>query len=145
MQPQDTEEALLLPPDGAVVEETRLTRSWIGPDGFLRIVLKPNSVASVKDAADLDDVVRRLVGESRPPVIADIREIASTDHWTREYYRNMKEVPVCAVAFLVRSTLSRTIGNFFLGMGGFSIPARIFSSPSEALAWLEVQRGSASR
>jgi hypothetical protein len=42
-----------------------------------------------------------------------------------------------AAALLIGSPLTRAIGNFFMGLNKPLIPTRLFTSETEALAWLK--------
>jgi hypothetical protein len=114
---------LLVPPGGTRVVEIRAALLWVEEDGILRILIKPACIARLKDAEELHAAALSLVGRAKTPVLAD--------------YHDKDDLPASAVAFLVESSLSRTIGNFFLGLGRFTIPARLFTSVADAIAWLK--------
>lgn len=50
-----------------------------------------------------------------------------------------------AMAMVTPSTMSRVIGNFFLGFARGGFPTRLFSHEAEAVAWLLEQAASAGR
>jgi hypothetical protein len=64
----------------------------------------------------------------------------------REYYAGAEAQQVnLAVAMLIRSHVSRVIGNFFIGLNKTRFPFRMFSDLDEAVAWLLAARDAAAR
>jgi hypothetical protein len=134
----------LAPPEGVAVEETRAARIWVARDGILHLVLRQGAVVKLPEAIEFLEAGRRLFGHAVFPCLADIRGVNSTDHAVRAFFHENEDLPVNRVAFFVGSTLSRTIGNFFLGLGRFMVPARLFTDYDEAIAWLKLEgRGGA--
>jgi hypothetical protein len=126
-----TSEVFKPPPDAEVYETSTLI-IWLDEDGFLRIVCKPNAVHGPREAEENNAV---FPPGRKGPVIADIRSIASVNREAREMYRAQSE-NTTVLALVVKSPLSRMIGNFFVGLSRLSYPVRLFTDEVEALRWL---------
>ena len=62
---------------------------------------------------------------------------ASATRDAREYYAGPENAKVVlAVALLVRSSIGRMMGNFFLGINKTVFPLRLFGEPEPAIEWL---------
>jgi len=70
-------------------------------------------------------------------VLVDSKGLTSMTHDARQYlslpaaYAGVK-----AAAFVVRSQLTVVMANFYLRMGNFPIPTKLFSSKTAATRWL---------
>jgi hypothetical protein len=134
----------LLPPDGATVITTRVSKVWLGEDGIYRTVTDSNAQMSLEDSQEQVRAYRELGGGERLPLLVDIREIKGMDRQARKYMSGAEATAVIAAAALfVHDSLSRMIGNFFLGINKSTHPARLFADEAEALAWLQEHKGAA--
>jgi len=131
-----------VPDNGVIV--TRTERIWLGGDGIIRAVIHPGLVTTLEDAqenvrgfAELGEGIKRYA-------MIDMRaHAASATREAREYYAGPENAKsVLAVALLVRSSISRMMGNFFLGINRTIFPLKLFAEPEPALSWLESQRAS---
>jgi hypothetical protein len=120
----------------AQVFRTRTAEIWIGDDGIVRVVSRPGAVHEVQDARE--NLAAIPGDELRPrPVLVDIRRIGGLRRGAREVYSSSRENPDSnAIALLVSSTLSKAIGNFFIGLRAVQIPTRLFVDYARALDWL---------
>lgn len=61
----------------------------------------------------------------------------------RDYYAlgGSREGMESAVALIVKSPLSRAIGNFFLGLNKTPLPTKLFTSENHAITWLKTFLG----
>lgn len=50
---------------------------------------------------------------------------------------NGRETSINSFAVIVKSPLSRVIGNFLMGLNKPEIPARLFDNEQEAIHWLK--------
>ena len=70
----------------------------------------------------------------------DITEIDGMTREARQYFAGPETAKVeSAAALLIKSPLTRAIGNFFLGFNKPLFPTRLFTSTEEALLWLKTQ------
>lgn len=120
------------------VIETRATRIWLGEDGILRQIIKPGVELTVADVKEYLAETMNITGGRRLPVLVDTCEIRSVSRAARNYVGG-KEMAryVSASALIVSSPISRAIGNFFIRLNRPIYPTKLFTSESEALAWLK--------
>jgi hypothetical protein len=128
----------LIPADADGVLDTRTERLWLHPDGYVIAEVRPGLIADLDDAIVNVDAVGKLAAGIPRPLLLDMRAHAtSATRECREYYAGAEAQQVnLAVAMLVRSNVSRVIGNFFLGLNRTRFPFRMFSDLGEAVAWL---------
>ncbi|MDC0715848.1 DUF7793 family protein [Nannocystis bainbridge] len=138
-----------IPRDARGVIDTRTERLWLHPDGYVIGEVRPGLIADLDDAIiNVEAVAKLAVGIPRP-LLLDMRAHASSaTRECREYYAGAEAQRVnLAVAMLVRSNVSRVIGNFFLGLNKTRFPFRMFADVDEATAWLRsfIAKGPAER
>jgi len=128
----------LIPVDARGVIQTRTERLWLHPQGYVLAEVRPGLVADLDDAIANVAAVGQLAAGQRRALLLDMRAHAtSATRECREYYAGAEaQVVNLAVAMLVRSNISRLLGNFFLGLNKTRFPFRMFSDVDEALAWL---------
>ncbi len=89
------------------------------------------------DARENLAVIFDIVKGHRAPVMVDLRAIRSQSADARATFAGHEATrATLAVALLIDSTISRVIGNFYLGFNRPQTPTRLFTSVSEADAWL---------
>jgi len=127
-----------IPSDARDVIDTRTERLWLHPDGYVIGEVRPGLVADLDDAIVNVAAVAKLAAGKPRPLLLDMRAHASSaTRECREYYAGSEAQRVnLAVAMLVRSNVSRVIGNFFLGLNKTRFPFRMFADVDEATAWL---------
>ena len=135
----------LIPADAAGVIDTRTERLWLHPDGYVIAEVRPGLIADLDDAVVNVAAVGTLAAGVPLPLLLDMRAHAtSATRECREYYAGAEAQRVnLAVAMLVRSHVSRVVGNFFLGLNKTRFPFRMFSDLDEAVAWLLAARDAA--
>jgi len=78
-----------------------------------------------------------LIGGKAMPFVMDIRHARSLSRDARAYFASEEAREIfSATALIIGSPLSRTLGNFFLGLNRTRMPTRLFTSTPDALAWL---------
>jgi hypothetical protein len=137
----------LIPADAAGVIDTRTERLWLHPDGYVIAEVRPGLIADLDDAIVNVAAVGKLAAGVPLPLLLDMRAHAtSATRECREYYAGAEAQQVnLAVAMLIRSHVSRVIGNFFIGLNKTRFPFRMFSDLDEAVAWLLAARDAAAR
>ncbi len=125
-----------VPDDGVLV--TRTERIWLGRDMIIRAVVHPGLVTTLEDAQENVRGFATVGGDERRYALIDMRaHAASATREAREYYAGPENAKhVLAVALLVRSSISRLMGNFFLGINKTTFPLKLFAEPEPALVWL---------
>ena len=116
-------------------------------EGLATIHLREDGIAVYEyvDRALVDlDGAKRVVAAAaevtdRPrPSLILMQRVARVTREARSYFSDSPENKrvVSRAALVVGTPLSRTIGNFFLGLNRTDIVTRLFGSTEEALAWL---------
>ena len=123
-----------------VSEKIRLRAAEIQlrEDNIIYIDILPNAELVLEDSNEIYDAVMKLAGGKLYPLLIDAESIVSMDRDARK--RFSKETTVSAVALLVKTPLSKIIGNFFVGLNKTSIPFKLFTSKTDAFEWLEAIR-----
>jgi hypothetical protein len=105
--------------------------------GILRGECFEAAEETLEDAQDQVERQRAMLDGRPLPFLMDIRRVRSLSREARTFFASATAAEVfAATALLVRSPLSRAVGNFFLGLNKPSMPTRLFTDETEALAWL---------
>lgn len=122
-------------PDYAI--EITMFWTWMGSDGIARTKTKPNAEILLQHAKENTDAVTSLYKGKKFPLLIDSRNIRSMDKDARAHFStNGRETKINSFAVVVKSPLSRIIGNFFMGLNKPQVPARLFDNEKEAIKWL---------
>ena len=107
-------------------------------DGILRVQLREHVNYSLQDAKETVAAERALTGPvGKTPVLVDMRDIDSSDADARKYFASPDVVSGnSAIALVVDSSLSKVIGNFFIGIDKPACPTKLFTSENDAADWL---------
>ena len=118
--------------------EVRTQVIWRDGDGIIRVRIKPHIDLNLVDAQEALRAITVLCEGRKRPVLVDITEIKSMDREARVFFAGPETAQVeSAAALVVRSPLTRAIGNFFMGLNKPLFPTRLFTSEAEALTWLK--------
>jgi hypothetical protein len=118
--------------------ETRIFYTSLEEDGYILTRVKPGSEIQLQDAKDNTAAVIKLSSGIIYPILVDLREIKSISKEARNHFSMRGRKPnVSAVAMLVKSPVSRIIGNFFIGFNRPVIPIRLFSAEKSAITWVK--------
>ena len=89
------------------------------------------------DAKENVALTLKVTGGRRVPALIDLRLVRSQSSDARAYFAGPETRRVCtAVALLVKSPLSRMIGNFYLGFNRPDVPTKLFDDEEAAAEWL---------
>lgn len=120
------------------VIELRAFTTWLGNDGICYTVVRPNVSIVLKDALENSVSIKEISGDTIYPLLVNLKEINSISKEARDHFSMQDRTPgVSAVAMLIRSPVSRVIGNFFLGINKSAVPTKLFTVESEAVTWLK--------
>lgn len=123
--------------DGTRVIETPTAKLSLRDDGIVHAINLTRSQVTLADAKENVAAALKVAGGKRFPLLADIASVRSVSREARLYYREQASSHAVAAAILVRSPISRVIANFVIGLDRPVIPARLFTSETEALEWLK--------
>jgi hypothetical protein len=120
------------------VTEIKAYYTWMGNDGIARTKVKPYTDVTLEEAKENSIAVNALSAGESFPLLIDSRQIRSITKEARDFFSmNNRESCVSAFAIIIDSPLSRIIGNFFMGLNKPRVPARLFTTETEALKWLK--------
>lgn len=112
--------------------------TWMGEDGIARTKVKPNSEISLNHAIENSNAVNSLFTEKKFPILIDARGIRSMTRDAREFFSTRgRDTKTCAFGIIIKSPISRTVGNFFLGLNKPAVPTRLFDNEENAVEWLK--------
>lgn len=121
--------------------ETRTAIVRRADDRLLRFDMRAGATVELADARELAAATRALMGATPSLVLVDLRQLRAVTREARIHLANPDAgTAAAAVALLVKSPVSRMIGNFFLGVSRASYPTRVFDSEQDALDWLAGHR-----
>jgi hypothetical protein len=122
---------------GAPVE-LRSQFIWLDSDGILHVQVKPQVEIHLEDAREALEQSHLLRAGKLHPVLVDLTHSKGVSREAREYYAGEEAAKSgLAAALLIGSPLARAIGNFFMKFNKPVFPVRLFTSETEALAWLK--------
>ncbi|HWY10262.1 MAG TPA: hypothetical protein VN026_03000 [Bacteroidia bacterium] len=112
--------------------------TWMGPDGIARTKVKPNAEITLNHALENTKVVTSFFLDKKFPILIDSRGIKSMSREAREHFSTRgRDSKTSAFGIVIKSPLSRVIGNFFLGLNRPAVPTRLFDNETDALVWLK--------
>jgi hypothetical protein len=116
--------------------ETPTARYTLRSDGIILQRIKSGARQELKDAQENMEAFLRLAAGQKRLLLVDLRESGPSGRGVREYYAE-NSTRLLASAFLVGSSLSQMIGNFFINVNRPASPCRLFTSEQAALLWLK--------
>jgi hypothetical protein len=118
--------------------EVRTHIIWLEDDGIVRVKVKPNIHITLQDAQVAMRAISEVCGGKTRPALVDMRGLVGMDREARLFFAGEETAKVeAAAALIIESPLSKAIGNFFMGLNKPIFPTRLFTSETEALAWLK--------
>ena len=116
----------------------RTGRIWLEEDGIVRATYFPKAEETLAEAKEHIAAVVKVSRGNKYPVLVDCRKLKSITREAREYYAGKETAnAVSAMAVLMGSPVSRTLGNFFMRLNKPISPTRLFTSETEAIKWLK--------
>lgn len=112
--------------------------TWMGDDGIARTKVKPNIEITLKDALENTEAVTSLYVDRKFPILIDSRGIKSMSREAREHFSTRgRDSKTNSFGIVIKSPLSRAVGNFFLGLNKPAVPTRLFDNEEDAIKWLK--------
>lgn len=109
----------------------------MGADGIARTKVKKNAVVTLEDARENSLIVNRFFVDEKFPLLVDSRGIQSISREARSFFTtNGRATNTIAFAILIDSSVSKVVGNFFLGINKPAVPTKLFLNEKDALNWL---------
>lgn len=112
--------------------------TWMGDDGIARTKVKPNIEITLEYALENTEAVSSLYIDKKFPILIDSRGIRSMSREAREHFSTRgRDSKTNAFGIVIKSPLSRVVGNFFLGLNKPAVPTRLFDNEEDAIKWLK--------
>ena len=108
--------------------------SWDDAHQLARLDWAPGAHCDLATAERVDRDVQDL-GHGEVRLLVDLRPNASIDRDARHFFISLSP-HYRAVALLAGSPATRMLANFFLGFQRGTVPVRLFTSETDAVAWL---------
>jgi hypothetical protein len=118
--------------------KTRTQIIRMGDDGIVRCQAFKDSHHTLLDSIENIKAVAAVSNGKCSPVLVDIKEVKGIDRDARAYLASdeiAKHQSACAL--IIESSLSRLIGNFFLGLNKTKFPSKLFNEETSAIEWLK--------
>lgn len=125
---------LMTPPHDAVISPSGPV--WLNEDGIV-ITITTVPYQGLAEARENMEYNRKVAAGIPRPLLADMSRVRSISKEAREeYVKEIDDPFVTAVALITRSSVSRMIGNIFIGLNNTTVPTRLFNDPDKAREWL---------
>lgn len=112
--------------------------TWMGSDGIARTKVKPEIDITINHALENTEVVTSFYVDKKFPILIDARGIKSMTREAREHFSTRgRDSKTNAFGIVIKSPLSRVVGNFFLGLNKPAVPTKLFDNESDAIEWLK--------
>lgn len=112
--------------------------TWMGKDGIARTCVKPEIDITLEMAVENSKTVNGLFVDRKFPILIDSRPIKSMSYEARHHFSvRGRETNTCAFGIIIGSTVSRVLGNFYLGIHKPTVPTKLFDNEEAALQWLK--------
>ncbi|MEZ2389445.1 hypothetical protein AB6813_07825 [bacterium RCC_150] len=108
-------------------------------DGIVEITLPPGTIVRAPEANAAASMVRTLANGRKLPSLLTVTGVLSVTNDARLVYSNSATTSACAL--LGESPVDRVIAHYLLRAKPDSVPARFFTSGSDARDWLRSLRG----
>jgi len=112
--------------------------TWMGSDGIARTCVKPNIDITLEHAVENSKAVNALFTDKKFPILIDARGIKSMSYEARHFFSvRGRQTNTCAFGIIIGSTISRVLGNFYLGISKPTVPTKLFENEEPAVEWLK--------
>ncbi|MBI3556020.1 MAG: hypothetical protein HY074_07140 [Deltaproteobacteria bacterium] len=121
----------------ALIRNTRTARIEKRENGVVVTRILPHVLQTIQDAIENVMVSAEAGGGGKGPLLVDLREACPLDAETRHYYSGKQLTNhFTSLAMLVPiGAWGKMFGNIYLRVAKPGIPARLFTTEAEALAW----------
>jgi len=120
---------------------TKTIEYYIRPDGLFYNKIITNRALDVLDIQDQLEICRQIYEKynAKLLVISDLRNLKGMTKEARRYSQQIApfEQYIGATAVLIKSGLSKMLGNILIGLNKGNYPNKLFTKEAEAVAWLE--------
>ncbi len=118
--------------------KTKNCRIWLDKYGILHSEYFENTTENIKTATENIQAGKQFTGKSPYSIVVDIRPLQYITKEARQ--RFAEDDNSIEIALLVKSPLSRMLGNFFLRLHGNTKPVKLFEEEKQAIHWIKKRR-----
>jgi hypothetical protein len=112
--------------------------TWMGNDGIARTCVKPNLDIVLEHAIENSKIVSSFFVDKKFPILIDARNIKSMSYEARHHFSaHGRETKTNAFGIIIGSSISRVLGNFYLGINKPTVPTRLFDNEQDSINWLK--------
>lgn len=110
---------------------------WLDENKIIHSDYKDNTAVTYDSAREELEICRKFKLNKRALSVVNMSPVKSVSKEARNFYAS-EEFADCyeAVALITRTTISRVIGNFFLGINKPIFPVKLFNEEEDAIKWL---------
>ena len=120
------------------VVKIRCCQFYMREDGILVGYHFPGIDNTLDDAKEAVQTALSITKGKPVPLLIDMRDLQKISLEARKYYSNVGGKKVAkGLALLIGSSVSKIIGNFFIGLDKQEIPTKLFTQEKEAILWLK--------
>lgn len=111
--------------------------TWMGNDGIARTCVKPNIDIILEHAIENTKIVTSFFADKKFPILIDARNIKSMSYEARHHFSaHGRDTKTNAFGIIIGSSISRVLGNFYLGINKPAVPTKLFDNEQDAINWL---------
>lgn len=108
------------------------------PEKIIHIECKPNTIMGIDEGKLSTQIVGELTNHQPLPMLCDLTNVVKMTRECREHFAGPLHAKVFSkCALIIKSPISRIIGNFFLGANKPLRPTRLFNEVDKGLEWLK--------
>lgn len=112
--------------------------TWMGDDRIARTCVKPNIDIILDYALENSKIVNSFYIDKKYPLLIDSRNIKSMSREARHHFSvKGRETNTNAFGIIIGSSISRVLGNFYLGINKPTVPTKLFDNEDNAVEWLK--------
>lgn len=114
---------------------TESSSIWIYKN-IIYIFSHPNIVHTLEHAQASNAILDKIIPSLSYPMMCDVRHAKPLPKSVRNYYASADGTRHCTkFAFLVASSFSRVVANFFIGFSSVEYPIKMFDNITTATDW----------
>lgn len=122
-----------------MLRDTEKIRFILREDNIVQIECHPNTMMTLEEGRLSTKVVGEMINGNPLPLLCDLTNVVKMTQDCRKHFAGPEHAAVFSrCALIVRSPLSKIIGNFFLGANKPLRPTRLFNNVEDGLKWLKI-------
>lgn len=99
--------------------------------------VKPNAIIDLQAAQKNSEMVKKLSQGKKYPLLVDLNNIKSITKEARDHFAMKNREPLInSLAMVIKSPISRMIGNYFINLSSPTVPTKLFNHKEKAIKWL---------